>query len=305
MSTPIPSTPESAPVSDLQATVHAATESPAREIWRMFLRNRSAILGLALLVGVIVMTFLGPVLYGVDPFELMWAPFTPPGSESTVMMGTDHIGRDIMAGIITGGRATLAVGAAAALITVFIGVMVGAFSGYYGGLIEEILMRITEFFQVLPPLILAMVLVAVFTPSLYTIAIAIGVVSWPATARLTRAEFKRIKELEYVKAARSIGAGNGRIMWRIILPNALPPLIVSASLVVGVAILFEAGLSFLGLGDPNVMSWGLMIGASREYIVDSWWSVTFPGISIFITVLSVSLIGDGLNDALNPKLRER
>ena len=271
----------------------------------MFLRNRSAILGLALLAAIIIVTIAGPYIYPVDPFEVVWAPFTPPNTEAVVPLGTDHIGRDILAGLVHGGQATLAVGTSAALMTVVIGVMIGALAGFYGGWIEEILMRITEFFQVLPPLILAMVLVAVFTPSLYTIAIAIGLVSWPSTARLTRAEFLRIRELEYVKAARTIGSTNSRLIWKVILPNALPPLIISATLVIGVAILFEAGLSFLGLGDPNVMSWGLMIGASREYIIDSWWSATFPGFAIFLTVLSVSLIGDGLNDALNPKLRER
>lgn len=279
--------------------------SPTAEAWSMFLRNRSAIFGLALLCLVVFVTLVGPFIYTVDPFEVVWAPFTPPGTEATVPLGTDHIGRDMLAGIVHGGRATLAVGAAAAVMTVFIGIVIGALAGFYGGIIEEILMRVTEFFQVLPPLILAMVLVAVFTPSLYTIAIAIGLVSWPATARLTRAEFLRIRELEYVKAARTIGSTDGRLIWQVILPNALPPLIISATLVIGVAILFEAGLSFLGLGDPNVMSWGLMIGASREYIIDSWWSATFPGFAIFLTVLSVSLIGDGLNDALNPKLRER
>ncbi|MGD9830630.1 MAG: ABC transporter permease, partial [Hyphomicrobiaceae bacterium] len=249
--------------------------------------------------------FAGPFLYRVDPFAVVGAPFTAPGDDMDVPLGTDHIGRDILAGLIKGGGPTLAVGLSAALITVFIGVLVGALSGYYGGFVDEALMRFTEFFQVLPPLILAMVLVAIFTPSLATIAIAIGVVSWPATARLTRAEFLKIRELEYVKAARTIGANDKRIIWRVILPNALPPLIVSATLVVGVAILFEAGLSFLGLGDPNVMSWGLMIGSSRQYILDAWWSITFPGLAIFLTVLSVSLIGDGLNDALNPRLRER
>ena len=170
---------------------------------------------------------------------------------------------------------------------------------------DVLLMRFTEFFQVLPALLFAMVLVTLFSPSLTMIAIAIGVVSWPQTARLTRAEFMKIKNLEYVTAARAIGAKNGRIMWRVILPNALPPLIVSATLTVGVAILFEAGLSFLGLGDPNTMSWGLMIGSNREYILQAWWPVTFPGVMIFLTVFAVSLIGDGLNDAFNPKLRER
>ncbi len=287
------------------AKASIAVESPAREAWRMFLRNRSAIVGLVLLGSIILMTFVGPLIYAVDPFEVVWAPFTPPGEEANLILGTDHIGRDIFAGIVYGGQATLAVGASAAFVTVFIGIFIGALAGFYGGTIDELLMRITEFFQVLPPLILAMVLVAVFTPSLFTIAIAIGIVSWPSTARLTRAEFMRIRELEYVKAARTIGSSDARIIFKVILPNALPPLIISASLVIGVAILFEAGLSFLGLGDPNVMSWGLMIGASREYIIDSWWSVTFPGAAIFVTVLSVSLIGDGLNDALNPKLRER
>ena len=290
---------------DAAAAITPQAESPAREAWRMFLRNRSAILGLALLAAIIIVTIAGPYIYPVDPFEVVWAPFTPPNTEAVVPLGTDHIGRDILAGLVHGGQATLAVGTSTALMTVIIGVMIGALAGFYGGWIEEILMRITEFFQVLPPLILAMVLVAVFTPSLYTIAIAIGLVSWPSTARLTRAEFLRIRELEYVKAARTIGSTNNRLIWKVILPNALPPLIISATLVIGVAILFEAGLSFLGLGDPNVMSWGLMIGASREYIIDSWWSATFPGFAIFLTVLSVSLIGDGLNDALNPKLRER
>ena len=271
----------------------------------MFLRNRSAILGLVLLAAIILVSLFGPPLYGVDPFKIRGAPFTPPGVDPNVPLGTDHVGRDILAGMIGGGRATLAVGASAALMTVAIGLLVGAMAGYYGGLVDEILMRVTEFFQVLPSLILAMVLVALFTPSLYMIAIAIGVASWQSTARLARAEFLRLKELEYVKAGRTIGATDRRLIWVVILPNALPPLIVSATLIVGVAILFEAGLSFLGLGDPNIMSWGLMIGSSREYIFDSWWSATFPGAAIFLSVLSVSLIGDGLNDALNPKLRER
>jgi peptide/nickel transport system permease protein len=166
-------------------------------------------------------------------------------------------------------------------------------------------MRVTEFFQVLPALLFAMVVVTLFSPTLVTVTIAIGIVIWPGTARLTRAEFLKVRSLEFVRAERAIGAGDGRIIWKVILPNAFPPLVVSATLAVGSAILFEAGLSFLGLGDPNQMSWGLMIGSSRQYVLTSWWAVTFPGAAIFVTVLAVSLIGDGLNDALNPKLRER
>jgi peptide/nickel transport system permease protein len=278
--------------------------SPSREAWRMFRRNHTAVAGLLLLLLIMGATLLGPSLYPIDPFEMVWAPLSPPGEEGWVL-GTDQLGRDILAGLIHGGKATLLVGVTAALISVFIGVTIGALAGYYGGWVDEVLMRITEFFQVLPALLLAMVLVMLFSPTLTTITIAIGVVSWTAEARLARAEFLRIRELDFVKAARTISSSDARIIWRVILPNASPPLIVYAALITGVAILFEAGLSFLGLGDPNVMSWGLMIGSGRQYFLDAWWVVTFPGIAIFLTVLSISLIGDGLNDALNPKLRER
>ena len=279
-------------------------EHPAVEAWRMFIGNGSAIVGLVILALVVLASLFGPLLYPVDPFDIVWAPLSRPGEEG-FLLGTDYLGRDMVAGLIHGSRATLAVGACAALLTVTIGVTVGALAGYYRGWVDEALMRLTEFFQVLPPLLLAMVLVMLFRPSLPTIAIAIGVVSWTGAARLTRAEFMRIRELEYVKAARAIGAKNGRIIWRVILPNAAPPLIVSATLSVGTAVLFEAGLSFLGLTDQNVMSWGYLIGSNRPYVLDAWWTVTWPGVAIFLTVLSVSLIGDGLNDALNPKLRRR
>ena len=287
-----------------QVTAYQA-QSPAREAWRMFRPNIPALFGVAILTVIILATLYGQIFYSGDPFDIVWAPHEAPGVTPEFPMGTDYLGRDIVAGILKGGAPTLTVGAAAAILTMIIGISFGALAGFYGGWVDNLLMRITEFFQVLPALLFAMVLVTLFSPSLTTIAIAIGVVSWPQTARLTRAEFMKIKELEYVTAARAIGAKNKRIIWKVILPNAAPPLIVSATLTIGVAILFEAGLSFLGLGDPNVMSWGLMIGANRDYIFDAWWPVTFPGLAIFLTVFSVSLIGDGLNDAFNPKLRER
>jgi peptide/nickel transport system permease protein len=280
-------------------------ESPTLEAWRMFRRNIPAVFGLVLLIVIILATLYGALFYNGDPFDIVWAPHEAPGATPDFPLGTDYLGRDIIAGLLTGGGPTLAVGPGAAALTMFIGISLGALAGYYGGWVDNLLMRFTEFFQVLPALLFAMVLVTLFSPSLWTIAFAIGVVSWPQTARLTRAEFLKIKELEYVTAARAIGARNKRIIWKVILPNAAPPLIVSATLTIGVAILFEAGLSFLGLGDPNVMSWGLMIGANREYILDAWWPVTFPGLAIFLTVFAVSLVGDGLNDAFNPKLRQR
>ena len=279
-------------------------EGPWREALRMFARNPSAIAGMLLLGAVLLVALGGPWLMGADPFEIVAAPMTPPFSQDAVL-GTDYLGRDVLTTLVYGGRATLLVGAVAALLSVAIGITLGALAGYYGGQVDAVLMRVTEFFQVLPALLFAMVVVTLFSPTLLTITLAIGVVSWTGTARLTRAEFMKYRDLEFVRAERAIGAGHARILWKVILPNALPPLIVSATLAVGSAILFEAGLSFLGLGDQNQMSWGLMIGASRQYVLSCWWAVAFPGAAIFVTVLAVSLIGDGLNDALNPKLRER
>ena len=278
-----------------QKTESARPVSPGRQTWRMFCRNRAALLGLGMLVVIIAITALGPFLYSVNPDEMVWMPLTAPG-QSEYWFGTDFVGRDILAGLINGGRVTLTVGFVAALLTIVIGVTVGALAGFYGGRVDTMLMKVTEFFQVLPHLLLAMVVVMLFSSTMTTIAVAIGVVSWTGTARLTRAEFLRLRELDYVTAERSIGAGNRRIIWSVILPNAAPPLIVSSALSVGTAILFEAGLSFLGLSDPNTMSWGRMIGANRPYILEAWWAVTLPGLAIFMTVLAISLIGDGLND---------
>jgi peptide/nickel transport system permease protein len=281
-----------------------AYEHPGLQAMRMFVRSPSAIIGLVMLVIVLLVSIAGPWVYPADPFEIRSAPLTSPFDEEA-WLGSDYLGRDVLTTLIYGGRATLLVGAIAATLSVLIGITLGAFAGYYGGKIDSFLMRVTEFFQVLPALLFAMVIVTLFTPSLVTVTLAIGIVSWTGTARLTRAEFLKFRNLEFVQAERAIGARDARIIWKVILPNALAPLVVSATLAIGTAILFEAGLSFLGLGDPNQMSWGLMIGSSRPYVLSCWWAVAFPGAAIFITVLAVSLIGDGLNDALNPKLRER
>ncbi|MEM5472878.1 ABC transporter permease [Hoeflea sp. AS60] len=282
----------------------AEPTSPTRQAWLMFRGNLSAMAGLVILLLILFVAILGPSLYPVSPTEMVWMPLTPPGA-SEYWLGTDYIGRDILAGLINGGRVTIAIGLAAASITFVIGVTIGALAGFYGGWVDNLLMRVTEFFQVLPNLLFAMIVVMLFSASLTNVAIAIGIVSWTATARLTRAEFMRIREMEYVKAERAIGARNRRLIWSVILPNAAPPLVVVSALSTGSAILFEAGLSFLGLSDPNAMSWGRMIGDNRPYILDSWWGVTFPGVAIFLTVLAICLVGDGLNDAFNPKLRQR
>ena len=270
----------------------------------MFRHDHAAMAGLVVLLLVLIAGLLGPWLYPGDPFDMVWAPFTRPGQEGYIL-GTDYLGRDLLSLIIHGAQVSIAIGLSAAFLTVAIGITIGALAGFYKSWVEEVLMRLTEFFQVLPTLLFSMVIVALFGASLPMIAFAIGVVSWPPVARITRAEFMRIRELEYVTAARASGVANWKIISRVILPNALPPIIVQAALMVGSAILFEAGLSFLGLSDPNVVSWGQIIGSNRPYILDAGWTVAVPGFAIFITVLAISLVGDGLNDALNPKLRQR
>lgn len=278
--------------------------SPLSEAWEMFRRNHAAMAGLFVLVLIVIGAVIGPILYPTDPFEMVWAPFSRPGEEG-FLLGTDYLGRDLVAQILNGARVTLVIGLSAAIVSIVIGVSIGALAGYYRGVVEEALMRLTEFFQVLPTLLFSMVIVALFGASLPMITFAIGVVSWTAVARITRAEFLRIRELEFVTASRASGASNGKLMFRVILPNALPPIIVQSALMVGSAILFEAGLSFLGLTDPNVVSWGQIIGSNRQYILEAPYTVTIPGLAIFVTVLAISLVGDGLNDALNPKLRAR
>lgn len=278
--------------------------SPMAEATEMFLKNHAAVVALIVLVVIVLGAIFGPILYGTDPYDMVWAPFSPPGEEG-FLFGTDYLGRDLVAMILAGARVSIVIGLAAAFMSVFIGVTVGALAGFYRGWVEEVLMRVTEFFQVLPTLLFSMVIVALFGASLPMITFAIGIVSWTAVARITRSEFLRIRELEYVTASRASGSSNRKLMFSVILPNALPPIIVQAALMVGSAILFEAGLSFLGLTDPNVVSWGQIIGSNRQYILDDSYTVTIPGVAIFITVLAISLVGDGLNDALNPKLRQR
>ncbi|MBC6442142.1 MAG: ABC transporter permease [Rhodobacteraceae bacterium] len=285
-----------------RATV--AAQSPLAESLGRFCRNSAAMIALVILSLIVLAAIFGPFLYPTDPFEMVWAPFSPPGADGFTL-GTDYLGRDMLAQIIGGARVSIMIGFSAAFISAGIGVGIGALAGFYRGWVEDVLMRMTEFFQVLPTLLFSMVIVALFGASLPIITFAIGIVSWTAVARITRAEFMRIRELEFVMAARATGTPPHRIMFSVILPNALPPIIVQAALMVGSAILFEAGLSFLGLTDPNVVSWGQIIGSNRQYILDAGYTVTLPGLCIFVTVLCISLVGDGLNDALNPKLRIR
>ena len=200
---------------------------------------------------------------------------------------------------------SLLIGVLASLAATVVGVAFGAVAGYYGGRIDDLLMRTTEFFLTIPSFVLAVVLVAIFQPNVVTVTVAIAVVSWPSVARLARGEFIAHREREYVQGCRAIGMPDWEIILLQIMPNALPPIIVVSSLMVATAILTESGLSFLGLGDPNLVSWGYMIGVARTVLRTAWWMAAIPGAMILLTVLAINLVGEGLNDALNPRLRKR
>jgi peptide/nickel transport system permease protein len=273
------------------------------EFWRRYRQNRAAVGGMIVLMLIALLAILGPFFYPVDPFDMVGQPFSPPLREYP--LGTDVSGRDILAGIIHGASVSLLIGIVASLVATVVGVVIGAVAGYYGGLVDDLLMRTGEFFLTIPSFILAVVLVAIFSPSVLSITAAIAVVSWPAVARLTRGEFIAQREREYVQAARALGMPQWEIILIQILPNALPPVIVVSTLTVATAILTESGLSFLGLGDPNLVSWGYMIGVARTALRIAWWMAAIPGVMIVITVIAINLAGEGLNDALNPKLRTR
>jgi peptide/nickel transport system permease protein len=274
------------------------------DFWKRFSRNRSAVLGLAILILVLFMAAIAGVIYPNDPFSLAGKPLSGPGLNG-FLLGSDSLGRDVASGIAHGAKTSLLIGLIATLAAVFIGIIFGAFAGYYGGRIDDVLMRITEVFQTIPSFVFAILLVAIMKPSIESIVIAITVVSWPGVARLVRAEFLSLKNREFVQACHTLGMSDVRIMLREILPNCLSPIIVIGSLMVATAILIESGLAFLGLGDPNIMSWGFQIGAGRTMLRSAWWVCTFPGVAILVTVLAINLVGEGLNDALNPRLRER
>lgn len=276
-----------------------------RDVWRRYRRNRAAVVGLVLLVLVLLIAISAPALYPVDPWSIVARPFLWPGENPQFPLGSDSLGRDVAAGIFHGARVSLLIGVVATLAAVIIGVIVGAFAGYYGGWIDEGLMRLTEVFQTMPFFIFAIVVVAMFKPSIVTIVLAIATVSWPAVARLVRGQFISLRNREFVQAGITMGMGDGRIIFRQILPNTLAPIIVTSSVMIATAILTEASLSFLGLGDPNVMTWGAMIGAGRSALRTAWYLTVLPGSAILITVLAINLMGDGLNDALNPRLKDR
>ncbi|MEN7529107.1 MULTISPECIES: ABC transporter permease [unclassified Cupriavidus] len=273
--------------------------------WRFARAYPSATLGLVLMLAVVLVALVGPLIFPGDPWDMAGPPMLWPGDDPGYPLGTDFMGRDLATGLAAGARVSLLIGLVSTALAATLGITVGAIGGYFGGRVDAALMRVTEVFQTVPKFVLAVVLVAIFKPSVTTVVVAIGVVSWPATARLVRAEFLSLRSREFVLAARTVGMSDARLILTQILPNALPPVIAMATLTVATAIQTEASLAFLGLGDPNVMSWGTIIGGGREQVADAWYICGLPGLAIVVTVLAFNLIGDGINDALNPHLRQR
>lgn len=273
------------------------------EFWRRYRRNVLAVVAFGVLLVVVAMAVFADILYPKGPWEMVTRPFLWPGDRSQHLLGSDMLGRDVMAGIVHGSRVSLLIGVVATAVASIIGIFVGATAGYFRGWVDDVLMRFTEIFQTIPPFMFLIVLVAIFKPSVTTITLAIGIVSWPTLARLVRSEFLTLRERDFVQAGFVIGMSNTRIIMTQILPNALPPVIVTSSVIVATAIINESALSFLGLGDPNLMSWGTMIGAGRQVLRNAWYLTALPGIAILLTVLALNIAGDGLNDALNPRLK--
>lgn len=273
-----------------------------RGFWRRYARNRRAIVGIVIVISVCsmaIITFLIPL----DPWRIGEESFSSPSWEH--IMGTDDLGRDIFSRILFGSRTSLFVGIMTALTSTTLGVLVGVITGYRGGLTDSVLTRIAEMILIIPRFLLLLVLVALFGTSIWFVVLALGVLTWPTTCRIVRSHFLSLKEQEFVEALHSVGASDLTIMFGEILPNAFPSIIVNASLQVAYAITAEAGISFLGIGDPSVISWGTMLNDAQNYITHGWWMPLFPGLMIFLTVLGLHSMGEGLNDVLNPKLRER
>jgi peptide/nickel transport system permease protein len=263
--------------------------------------NSTLLAGSVLFLAVLLVALAAPWFFPGDPHDMVATPLLPPGSNWSYPLGTDALGCDVAAGIAYGARASLLVGLLAAGLAVAVGTTVGLVAGYLRGATDSILMRICELFQTIPPFLLAIFAVAIFGASLRNIIIAMGLTSWPAIARVVRAQTLALRELDFVRAASAMGVSESRIVLVHLLPNVLPSVVNSASILASIAILGESGLAFLGLGDPDLVTWGSMIGAGREMIRTAPYLSFLPGVAIVLTILSLNLLGDGLTFVLNPR----
>ncbi|WP_374272716.1 ABC transporter permease subunit [Paenirhodobacter enshiensis] len=280
------------------------------DFWYHFRQNKGAVAGLFVFVLLVLCALFAPLIAPHDPAQqfrdaLLAPPVWQDGGTSGFLLGTDAVGRDLLSRLIYGSQYSLFIGVVVVAIALIGGIVIGMVAGFFGGAVDQVIMRVMDVILAFPSLLLALVLVAILGPGLTNAMIAIAIVYQPHFARLTRAAVMGEKNREYVTAARLAGAGNMRLMFRTILPNCLAPLIVQATLSFSSAVLDAAALGFLGMGaQPPASEWGTMLAESREFILRAWWVVTFPGLAILISVLAINLMGDGLRDALDPKLKK-
>ncbi len=271
-------------------------------ILKRFIKNKLSVMGAITVTILIMVSLLAPLISPYDPTEIdVYNVLSPPSKEH--LLGTDELGRDVLSRIIWGSRISLKVGFVAVGIALIIGIIIGSVAGFYGGVVDSILMRFVDMMLAFPTFFLILAVVAILEPNIFTIMVVIGITSWMDVARLVRAEFLTLKGRDFVDAARAIGVSNTRLIFRHILPNALSPVFVAATFGVAGAILVESGLSFLGLGvQPPQPSWGNILTSGKDNIEVAWWLSLYPGLAILITVLSYNLVGEGLRDALDPRL---
>ena len=296
----------------MSAVVATAAEAPPRPEWAVFVgrlaRRRTALFGLVVVAVVVLTSVAAPWLSAFDPVEQdigerLKAPGTRDAAARLHLLGTDHLGRDLLARVIYGARPALLVGFAAVVISGLLGMAAGLLGGYFGGWVDDVLMRLADIQLAFPFILLAIAVIGVLGPSLQTIIIVIGVSSWVVYARVVRAAVFTLREREFVQAAQALGGRDGRVVLRHILPNALTPWLVVATLDMARVIVIESALSFLGLGvQPPTPTWGGMLADGRVYISTAWWLATFPGLAILVSVLGINLFGDGLRDTLDPRL---
>jgi len=293
----------------LEAESRNATKAQLKEFWYYFSQNKGAVIGLVIFMLLVLMAVFAPLIAPHSPdFQYRDSFLVPPaweeGGKSAFLLGTDAVGRDILSRLIYGARFSLFIGVVVVTIALVGGVVIGLVAGYMRGAVDTLIMRVMDIILAFPSLLLALVLVAILGPGLVNAMIAIAIVLQPHFVRLTRAAVLGERTRDYVVAAKVAGAGHMRLMFKTILPNCLAPLIVQATLSFSNAILDAAALGFLGMGaQPPTPEWGTMLAEAREFILRAWWVVTFPGLAILITVLAINLVGDGLRDALDPKLK--
>jgi dipeptide transport system permease protein len=296
-------------LAEVEAEVETAKRSVLGEFWHYFSENKGAVVGLFVFIALVLIALAAPLLAPHEPYQqyrdaLLLPPAWAEGGSWTFPLGTDAVGRDMLSRLIFGSRFSLFIGLVVVTLSLTGGILLGLIAGYFRGAIDVVVMRVMDVILAFPSLLLALVLVAILGPGLINAMIAISLVLQPHFVRLTRAAVLTEKGKDYVIAARVAGAGPVRLMTRTILPNCLAPLIVQATLSFSTAILDAAALGFLGLGaQPPTPEWGTMLAEAREFILSAWWVVTFPGLAILVTVLAINLVGDGLRDAFDPKLK--